>query len=90
MPPRSEPGPFQPVAALATNSNPEKPVIMAGVVRDIERQAGEGVYRSWDLGREYEFLSQREFAERVTLSPTWLFVSGQHEVIMAEESQEVS
>jgi hypothetical protein len=90
LPPRSEPGPFQPVASLATNNNPEKPVIMAGVVREIERQEGEGVYRSRDLGRKYEYLSQREFAERVTLPPDWLFVSGPHEVIIAEEGQEVS
>jgi hypothetical protein len=92
LPPRSEPGPFQPVAALATNWNPdsppEQPVIMAGVVRELERQEGEGIYRSVNLGRQYEFLSRRVHTERVTLPATWLFVSGKHEVIVAYEGQE--
>jgi hypothetical protein len=93
LPPRGQPGPFQPVAALATNWNrdnpPDRQVTMAGVVREIERQEGEGVYRSLDEGGEkYEFISRREFPERVTLPPTWLFVSGKHEVKVVNEGRE--
>ena len=92
LPPRGKPGPFQPVAALATNWNPgrgsDEQVIMAGVVREIERQEGEGIYRSQNGANEYKFLSRHVFDERVTLPLTWLFVSGEHEVHVDYEGRE--
>jgi hypothetical protein len=40
----------------------------------------EGVFRSDDGGRRYRSVSQQEFADNVTLPPTWLFCSGEHSV----------
>lgn len=40
----------------------------------------EGVFRSDDGGRRYSSVSQQEFADNVTLPPTWLFCSGEHNV----------
>ena len=61
---------------------------MAGVVREIERQEGEGIYRSQNGANEYKFLSRHVFDERVTLPLTWLFVSGEHEVHVDYEGRE--
>ena len=91
LPPRSTAFPFEPVAALATNwplDEQPKPVVMVSVTRETARLEGEGIYRSQDVGRTYEFLSRKEFDERVTLPRTWLFVSGEHEVKVDYESQE--
>jgi len=106
LPPR-DPGPFQPVAALATNWKPSRDdpssdrrelmVVMASVVREVEAHVVEGVYRYCNMNEkgdikkedvQYEFLSHDVYTERVTLPPTWLFVSEKHEVLVLSEGQE--
>ncbi|MEW5989619.1 MAG: putative baseplate assembly protein, partial [Chloroflexota bacterium] len=75
--PLRDPRRFQPVAAVATN--PQGSLVMAGGV--------EGVYQSQDKGTKYSFISGAEFLEKVTLADTWLFVSGQHDVIVVNEDE---
>lgn len=61
---------FQPVPALA--AAPNRPLVLAA-------GAG-GVFRTTD-GQRYVPSAQREFSDtKVTLPPTWLFCSGQHEI----------
>ncbi len=54
-------------------------VLMAGGTK--------GVYRSLDEGESYQLASSDEFGERVTLPPTWLFVSGPHDVTVVSEDE---
>jgi hypothetical protein len=60
---------FQPVAALAARGDPA--LVLAG--------GPGGVFRS-TAGERYEACTRQEFTEKVTLPPTWLFCSGQHEI----------
>lgn len=60
---------FQPVPALAAFG--ERGLVLAG--------GPGGVVRS-TTAEHYEPCTQREFTEKVTLPPTWLFCSGQHEI----------
>ena len=46
-----------------------------------------GVYRREDESVGYEASSNKEFADRVTLPPTWLFCSGEHEVMVVSEDE---
>lgn len=70
---------FHPVDAVAASPSAAEPVVMAGGVA--------GVYSSSDQGNSYRNSSSREFVERVTLPPTWLFVSGQHEIAVVNEDE---
>jgi hypothetical protein len=47
----------------------------------------EGVFRTGDRGDSYQAVSESEFAERVTLPPTWLFCSGEHEIQVVSEDE---
>jgi hypothetical protein len=60
-------------------ADPAQRLLMAGGV--------EGVYRSRDGGERYEPASECEFADKVTLPPTWLFCSGQHDVTVEKEDE---
>jgi hypothetical protein len=71
LPPRDV-GRFQPVDALGADADSD--VIMAG--------GSTGVYRSIDRGRTYGHVSSPEFRDTVTLPETWLFCSGDHELLV--------
>lgn len=75
--------PVVPVTAIASGAEtPAGFVVMAG--------AGDGVHRSVDGGRRFASVSGDEFRDRVTLPPTWLFCSGEHEleVVRVDEATE--
>jgi hypothetical protein len=64
---------FQPVRTLAVNR--DTGLLLCG--------GPAGVYRSHDGGTTFEPSSNRELAStRVTLPPTWLFCSGEHDVVV--------
>jgi len=74
--PLRDPGRFQPVATVAaTNVD----LVMAGGV--------EGVFRSKDGGATYGVISDKIFSDKVTLPPTWLFCSGDHEISIVSEDE---
>lgn len=73
--PLRDPGRFHPVRSLATDPTATR-LLTAGP---------EGLCRSDDFGVAYQFVSAAEFTERVTLPPTWLFSSGEHELEMVSE-----
>ncbi|HEX9018917.1 MAG TPA: baseplate J/gp47 family protein [Anaerolineaceae bacterium] len=75
--PLRDPGRFHPVDAVA--ANPGGTIVMAGGI--------EGVYRSLDNGEKYLVASERDFADKVTLPPTWLFCSGKHELQVVSEDE---
>jgi hypothetical protein len=47
----------------------------------------EGVFRSQEGSEQYESASAVEFADKVTLPPTWLFCSGAHEIEVVSEDE---
>lgn len=75
--PLRDPGRFQPVDSVAAES-------MAGLV-----MAGgiEGIFRNEALSTSYSPSSNREFTGRVTLPPTWLFCSGDHNIMVVSEDE---
>lgn len=46
-----------------------------------------GVYRSEDAGGSYESCSTKIFTEKVSLPETWLFCSGEHNIIVVSEDE---
>jgi hypothetical protein len=78
---------FQPVTALAAaaqpvaalTAEPRQNIVMAG--------GASGIYRSTDIGTSYQLCSNKIFLDRVTVSPTRLFVSGDHEVAVVSEDE---
>jgi len=81
---------FQPVTALAAASqtasalDPNRSpinIVMAG--------GATGIYRSTDNGTSYQVCSNKEFLDKVTVSQTWLFVSGAHEVTVVSEDDKI-
>jgi hypothetical protein len=75
--PMRDPGRFRPVDTVAVNA--AETLIMAG---------GEaGVYCSRDEGQTYASCSDRVFPDKVTLPPTWLFCSGEHEINVETEDE---
>lgn len=75
--PLRDPGRFNRIETVGTNT--EQNIIMAG--------SEHGVFLSDDRGAGYRRVSNREFADNVTLSPTWLFCSGEHQVkVVSDES----
>jgi hypothetical protein len=75
--PLRDPGRFHPVDTVA--SDPGGRLIMAGGVA--------GVYRSRDQGVSYRSVSENVFLDKVTLPPTWLFCSGEHEIVVEAEDE---
>ncbi len=81
---------FSPVDAIA--ANPDGAQIMAGVAQGGERGEGKGVYRAADSAGEYRdwkytWASSDHFTDRVTLPPTWLLTSGEHEITVVSEDE---
>ncbi len=74
--PLRDPGRFQPIYAVAASTDGR---VMAG--------SDEGVFRSDDGGKHYRLVSQKVFADKVTLPPTWLFCSGNHEIHVVSEDE---
>jgi hypothetical protein len=60
-------------------ADPEGRLILAG--------GPEGIYRSKDDGRHYEWCSSKEFLDNVTLPETWLFCSGEHEIEIVSQDE---
>ncbi len=75
--PLRDPGRFHPVDTVA--ADPAGRLVMAGGV--------EGVFRSADEGVSYEDSSGKEFSDKVTLPPTWLFCSGEHDLSVVSEDE---
>lgn len=65
---------FQPVVAIAAARDGS--LAMAGTAQ--------GVFLTADTGTTFVTCSQVVFSDEVTLPPTWLFVSGQHDVTTVE------
>jgi hypothetical protein len=70
---------FQPVEAVATSPSATDPIVMAGGMK--------GLFLSINGGQHYDSSSTQEFTEKVTLPPTWLFVSGEHEITVVSEDE---
>jgi hypothetical protein len=68
---------FYPVAAVA--GEPEGRLILAA--------GAEGIYRSKDGGVSYSTCSSNEFTDKVTLPPTWLFCSAEHDITVVSEDE---
>lgn len=68
---------FYPVTTVA--ADPEESLILAG--------GPQGIYRSSDSGATYQTCSSHTFTDRVTLPPTWLFCSGNHEIEVVTEDE---
>ena len=89
QPEPGRPGPFEPVRAVAAVP-PRR--IAAGAAGDTPGGAAslllagtdEGVFKSVDA-LSYEPASSKEFRERVTLPDTWLFCSGEHDLVVVGE-----
>jgi hypothetical protein len=75
--PLRDPGRFHPVNTVAVD--PAGRQVMAG--------GAAGVFRSQDGGVTYASCSLKVFVEAVTLPPTWLFVSGEHEILVVSEDE---
>ena len=74
-------GRFHPVYSVATRSSPDAWTLLAGGPTGVARRAS-GADR-------YAPSSATEFRDRLTLPPTWLFCSGEHEirVVRAHEAE---
>jgi hypothetical protein len=68
---------FRPVESIAVGPEARR-ALAAG---------SEGVFRSDDRGLNYQQSSAREFIDRVTLPPTWLFCSGEHDLMVVSEDE---
>jgi hypothetical protein len=75
--PLRDPGRFHTVDTVS--SDPGGRLIMAGGVA--------GIYRSRDQGVSYGSVSENVFLDKVTLPPTWLFCSGEHEIVVEAEDE---
>ncbi len=68
---------FQPTDAVVTSPNSDL-LLVSGI---------EGVYRSSNIGNDYELTSSKEFLESVTLPNTWLFCSDEHNITVINEDE---
>jgi hypothetical protein len=75
--PLRDPGRFQPVETVAARENTG--LVMAG--------GSEGIFSSEDEGKTYRSISGQQFTDKVTLPPTWLFCSGDHEITVVTEDE---
>jgi len=75
--PLRDAGRLQPVRAVA--AAPEGGLLMTG--------GPVGVCLSREGGAHYESASSRELTEKVTLPETWLFCSGEHEIVVVSEDE---
>lgn len=93
--PLRDPGRFQPIAVVAarqptgggTDAGAGSPRPTAGNTPTIMAGTAEGVYRSQDNGLTYASASAREFSDKVTLPPTWLFCSADHQIEVVSEDE---
>lgn len=74
--PMRDQGRFLPVLTLATD--PDARLLLVG--------GSSGVLRRMDTGEKYVSLSKKEL-DKVTLPPTWLFVSGAHDITVESEDE---
>ena len=94
--PQRDSGRFNPVNAVATAPQSRARVQLEGLLASSNpAEAGQqvlagcidGAYRSINGGAQYSSLSNKEFADKVTLPPTWLFCSGTHEITVMDEDE---
>lgn len=96
--PLRDPGRFHPVDAVAARATPPSTNATSSQAsasapdedQGLMMAAGvEGVYLSRDGGQSYTSISKRDFEDKVTLPPTWLFCSGDHviEVVSEDEAE---
>jgi hypothetical protein len=76
--PLRELGRLQPIPIVA--SDPNGKILLAG--------GRQGIYRSTDNGVSYMHCSGNEFSEGVTLPPTWLLCSQEHEITVVNEDED--
>jgi hypothetical protein len=74
---------FAPVHTVALNSASNTNTTEAAAPPRLMVGGDQGVYRSPDRGLVFECASAREFADKVALPPTWLFCSGEHDVVVS-------
>ncbi|MEO8075543.1 MAG: putative baseplate assembly protein, partial [Acidobacteriota bacterium] len=77
LPLRELPNVFHPVDALASNRSGE--LILAG--------GSQGIFRSRLPGAVYQSCSRKVLLDKITLPPTWLFCSGEHDVRVVSEDE---
>jgi hypothetical protein len=75
--PLRDAGRFHPVDTVASGLGTDR--VMAGGV--------EGVFRSGDGGSTFLPASSKEFMDKVTLPPTWLFCLGEHDLQVVSEDE---
>ena len=75
--PLRELGRLQPVPVVA--SDPNGRIVLAG--------GRQGIYRSRDHGVGYLHCSRSEYGEGVTLPPTWLLCSEEHDITVVSEDE---
>jgi 3-hydroxymyristoyl/3-hydroxydecanoyl-(acyl carrier protein) dehydratase len=78
---------FQEVTALAAASQPATSASDAPPQNIVMAGGSSGIYRSTDNGTNYQLCSNNVFLNRVTVSPTRLFCSGDHEVEVVSEDE---
>jgi hypothetical protein len=74
--PMRDPGRFAPLTAVV--ASPDGRVVLAG--GPVIDNVAAGVHRSGDGGEHYQSVCERELTDRVSLPPTWLFCSGEHDI----------
>ena len=72
---------FHPVEVIDASPDQSEAVIIAG--------GAVGIYRTVDNGVNYASASSKEFAEKVTLPQTWLFISDEHEIEVISEDETI-
>jgi hypothetical protein len=82
---------FEPVTALAAASQLVSDLVdpKLSPVNIVMAGGDSGIFRSVNNGTGYEKCSSNEFLDKVTISQTWLFVSGKHEVTVVSEDDKI-
>jgi hypothetical protein len=75
---------FQMITAVAASQPLTSPAIQRRQ-RIVMAGCAAGIYRSTDNGTNYELCSRKVFLDKVTLSPTSLFCSGEHQIQVDED-----
>jgi hypothetical protein len=77
--------PPRPTDRLAAPREAPEPATPAGRERLLLAGGPLGVYRSTDGARRFTAAGSRELGDKVTLPPTWLFCSGEHDITVVSE-----
>jgi hypothetical protein len=80
--PLRDKGRFEPVTTVAVD--PSGRVLLSGGPKGAYRNVSDN---EGNTGRRYLSCSSKEFADKVTLPDTWLFVSGEHDITILSEDE---